>query len=126
MREAVTFLYRFFDIADSLLYVGISMHIEARFGQHRRLKPWDQVARIQLETFPTRAATLEAELLAIQSEHPIWNIAFAVPPPMLGCDHCRRPLKRYFYGWDDKRYCASCWEQSDLPPSIKWAHVDPR
>lgn len=121
----MTFLYRFFDSDNQLLYVGITHRVESRFAGHQRKKPWHLVARIQIEQFPTREEAAQAERLAIQTEHPIWNIALATAPlPIFGCDHCHRPLKSLFFGWNDKRYCSRCWDTVD--PSVRWFGLDPR
>lgn len=71
-----TTLYRLFDAAGVLLYVGIGGNPGRRFEQHRGDKLWwGQVARVTLEHHPTREAALAAELDAIQIEHPRHNIA---------------------------------------------------
>jgi predicted GIY-YIG superfamily endonuclease len=69
-----TTLYRFYAADDSLLYVGITHRVEGRFSVHKKEKPWDQIARVTLEHFPSRDEALRAESLAIQSEKPQWNI----------------------------------------------------
>ncbi|MFB4275783.1 GIY-YIG nuclease family protein [Nonomuraea sp. MTCD27] len=71
-----TTLYRLYDTADRLLYVGVAGNPGRRFEQHRAEKPWwGQVARITLEHHPTREAALDAELTAIRTENPRHNIA---------------------------------------------------
>jgi hypothetical protein len=71
-------LYRHFDANDRLLYVGITA--EARNGrrweEHEADKPWfHQVARSEVTPpYPTRAAALYAEAVAIRDENPIHNI----------------------------------------------------
>lgn len=68
-------LYRFYDADGVLLYVGISKHWPERLTQHRRDKVWwTEVARIDLEPFPTREAVLEAERAAIIAERPRYNV----------------------------------------------------
>lgn len=75
MTEHTT-LYRLYDAADALLYVGIAGNPGRRFEQHHADKPWwGHVARITLEHHPTRAAALRAELDAIRAENPRHNIA---------------------------------------------------
>jgi hypothetical protein len=69
-------LYRFFDAADELLYVGISLHGIRRMSDHQRSKPWwPSVARTSLEHFPDRESAREAERAAIVRENPRYNIA---------------------------------------------------
>lgn len=70
-----TALYRFYDAAGGLLYVGITLNPKARFTDHRHEKPWwHEVSTIKLETHPTREAALAAERLAIIAEHPMHNV----------------------------------------------------
>ncbi len=73
-----TVLYRHYDAADRLLYVGIT---DARRGgqrwhEHEADKPWFHlVARSEVShPYPTRADALYAEALAIRDENPIHNI----------------------------------------------------
>lgn len=77
-----TYLYRFFDSNQRLLYVGISYHIESRLDSHRHQKPWDKVARITVESHPTREGALTAERRAIRDEKPAWNVVHTAPPPV--------------------------------------------
>lgn len=73
---STTTLYRFFDAAGRLLYVGISSQPFARLMQHREDKPWwSDIASTKLEHFGDRALALAAELAAIKAENPLHNIA---------------------------------------------------
>lgn len=68
-------LYRHFDANGSLLYVGISSSITARIAAHKNSSHWfDDVVTIKIESYETREQVLEAELLAIQTEFPKFNI----------------------------------------------------
>lgn len=68
-------LYRFFDQAGDLLYVGISANPAGRWGQHRHDKPWwSEVATVGIEEFPSRPAVEDAERRAIRSERPRYNV----------------------------------------------------
>lgn len=72
-------LYRVYDAADALLYVGITNDPAERFGAHAALKPWwHEAVRISLEHYDTREKCARAELAAIRSEHPRHNIVGAV------------------------------------------------
>jgi predicted GIY-YIG superfamily endonuclease len=67
-------LYRFFDRTDVLLYVGITMDLPARVGQHQKDKPWwVEVHHISVEQFESRSAALAAEERAIKEEGPLYN-----------------------------------------------------
>jgi len=67
-------LYRHFDSAKNLLYVGISLSTVSRLSQHRRSSRWaDEIASIEIERFPNLALAAEAEKHAIIVEKPKWN-----------------------------------------------------
>jgi hypothetical protein len=67
-------LYRLIDEAGVLLYVGMTSGVNARLNAHARLQPWwPRVASCRLEMFESRAALAAAELLAIESEHPVYT-----------------------------------------------------
>lgn len=68
-------LYRMYDQADELLYVGITTNIERRIDKHRRRSFWDSVDRIELEHFATRLDATDAETLAIATERPVFNLS---------------------------------------------------
>jgi predicted GIY-YIG superfamily endonuclease len=71
-----TALYRFFDEGGALLYVGITANLEARWLDHERLKSWwPLVASKTVEWFDTRPSARAAELLAMEKERPIHNVA---------------------------------------------------
>lgn len=69
-------LYRFWDSGGDLLYVGISVRPWDRWKQHRGDKPWwEEVASVTLQNFATREDVEAAEIAAIRSENPRYNIA---------------------------------------------------
>lgn len=69
-----TALYRYFDIADLLLYAGISDRLRMRTGDHVKGSSWmDFAVRSTIERFPSREIALEAEEQAIKAEHPLFN-----------------------------------------------------
>lgn len=70
-----TTVYRLYDAARVLLYVGIGGNPGRRFQQHRGNKTWwGDVASATLEHHPTREAALNAEADAIRDENPRHNI----------------------------------------------------
>lgn len=74
-----TALYRHFDAAGVLLYVGISVNPFARTSEHVCAAPWArQVVSITVEWHLSRRAALAAELAAIRSERPQFNKAGVV------------------------------------------------
>lgn len=71
-----TVLYRFYRADGALLYVGITRHLDRRFQQHARSKPWwHEVARTQADTYASRRAAARAEHAAITGENPVHNKA---------------------------------------------------
>lgn len=69
-------LYRHFDAKGNLLYVGVSLSAVQRLQQHKNQANWyNDVARIQVEKFPSRPAVLRAERIAIRKEKPLYNIS---------------------------------------------------
>lgn len=68
-------LYRFYDEAGQLLYVGITLDPGGRWKTHSKDKPWwGDVARVTVETHPDRPTVLEAERTAIIAEQPLHNV----------------------------------------------------
>ncbi|GGU13099.1 GIY-YIG nuclease family protein [Streptomyces violascens] len=73
---SATALYRLYDSADRLLYVGVTKDPSTRFAAHRSDKPWwPQVARREETWHPTRNKACEAESAAIWNEAPLYNQA---------------------------------------------------
>ncbi len=68
-------LYRFYDRSDVLLYVGITVDLPTRLGNHQTDKPWWlDVARITGELLPSRREVFAAEQKAIRDEKPLYNV----------------------------------------------------
>ncbi len=69
-----TALYRLFSADGRLLYVGVAFDPEARWVEHRNCKTWwPEVAHKQVEWLDSRSLALEAESIAIATEHPVHN-----------------------------------------------------
>lgn len=69
-------LYRFFNTAGDLLYVGRTNSITTRFDDHARKQPWwGDVADCTTEFHPDLPSLIEAELTAIRTENPLYNKA---------------------------------------------------
>lgn len=109
-------LYRFWDSADVLLYVGITLNPGERWKQHRADKAWwEEVATVTVETYPDRPSVMEAERTAIIAEGPKYNIVHNAPVStprgilqvegtkvIVTCQACRRPvLGKDGYLWID-------------------------
>jgi predicted GIY-YIG superfamily endonuclease len=75
----MTCVYRIYDSAGGLLYIGVSASAIGRMAGHVT-KPWaDQIARIEVEHYEHKAAALRAEREAIRAEQPMHNLLSAVP-----------------------------------------------
>jgi excinuclease UvrABC nuclease subunit len=75
MELGETKLYRHFDAAGELLYVGISLNAVYRLSQHKDHSAWfSSISNVTIETFPTRKDALDAETTAIIKEKPKHNI----------------------------------------------------
>jgi predicted GIY-YIG superfamily endonuclease len=74
--ETPTSLYRLFNAAGRLLYIGITVDLKVRFATHAALKAWwPEVTRKTVALYAEREAAAEAELAAIKAENPLYNIA---------------------------------------------------
>ena len=68
-------LYRFFDAAGVLLYVGITGDAATRWKAHSKAKGWwPQVATVKVEHFAARPDVEAAEVAAIKAERPVFNV----------------------------------------------------
>jgi predicted GIY-YIG superfamily endonuclease len=75
----MTDLYRHYDAQGALLYVGIADDWQQRLRTHSRTAEWfPRAARLSLEYHPTRESAAAAELAAIRTEWPLYNV-FASP-----------------------------------------------
>lgn len=73
-------VYRYYDAADRLLYVGIASNPNLRDEQHRNTSKWHRFqVRREVEWHPTKRAALDAERDAIRSESPVFNLTHASP-----------------------------------------------
>lgn len=68
------YVYRLFDAADRLIYIGQSYRPEWRIQQHIDYR-FPDVTRWTIEQWPDRNAASRAERHAIATEHPLANVA---------------------------------------------------
>ncbi|WIC40283.1 GIY-YIG endonuclease [Gordonia phage Holliday] len=69
------FLYRFYNRAGVLLYVGITDNPLRRWKEHSKSKPWwPEVSQLTQDWYPDRASVEAAERHFIVNEHPKYNI----------------------------------------------------
>lgn len=68
-------LYRFWDAEGALLYIGITHRLNDRLSHHKKFKPWWwEVAAVTIERYPDRESVAAAEVLAIKTESPKYNV----------------------------------------------------
>ncbi|GAA1025657.1 hypothetical protein GCM10009557_00420 [Virgisporangium ochraceum] len=68
-------MYRLYDDAGSLLYIGASHNPEQRWRDHRKEKLWRaRMASMTVEWYSDRAAAESAEKEAIATEEPEYNV----------------------------------------------------
>ena len=83
-------LYRHFDAAGALLYVGIAVDPCNRLMNHMSRSRWrGLIATVTIERFATRRDALAAEAAAIKIEKPLHNVAHIVDGQNLGRDRLR-------------------------------------
>ncbi|MEU8371240.1 GIY-YIG nuclease family protein [Micromonospora tulbaghiae] len=78
--DVPTCLYRLYDREGRLLYIGITVNPQSRFGQHAEDKAWwpeVDTESIALVWFDTRAEAEKLELLAVRDERPLHNVVTA-------------------------------------------------
>lgn len=76
MARTKFYLYRFFDAADGLLYVGISIRAYERFSQHQTSSAWfPEAVKVTFELLPDMDELREAETRAIRDERPRYNVS---------------------------------------------------
>jgi predicted GIY-YIG superfamily endonuclease len=75
LKNNKTALYRHFSADGELLYIGISLSVLHRIGQHSKHSSWfNKIARISIENFDSREEAKSAEQRAIEKEKPFFNI----------------------------------------------------
>lgn len=79
----MTCLYRYFDAAGRLLYVGISADPLVRMEAHKGGRWWRSIRSATFEWFDTRREAMEAEKVAIKAEGPIHNVTHVDRDPDL-------------------------------------------
>ena len=73
--ETGHYLYRLYNKAGHLLYVGVTDNVFRRWKEHSRTKPWwSQVHKFTQDWYPNRASVEAAERRAIQTENPVYNV----------------------------------------------------
>lgn len=123
-------LYRFYSDGGVLLYIGITDNLATRWNNHRRNKSWwDDVRSMTVEVYPSREALEAAEIEAIRTERPLYNIVHNRPMAAKATTRRSTPspyrewYERYCH-WDGSRHGTShqsnCDHTLDCPGA--WGH----
>lgn len=99
-------LYRMYDAGGVLLYVGITATVPARLQAHRDQFWWRDVHTIRLEHFDTREELEAAEVVAIRSENPLFNVKSRTDPKPSLRKTPQRSLVIDPADWDDFGHVA--------------------
>lgn len=73
IREMAFNLYRSFDSNGGLLYIGKSINVATRMTQHKKSEWFHRAQRIEITSYPGPRELAVAEILAIQTENPLYN-----------------------------------------------------
>ncbi len=73
IKPYVPYLYRLYDRDDRLLYIGVSESLAGRLRGHRS-RYGQEIARVELEQYPTRTLAEDAKRQAITAESPRDNL----------------------------------------------------
>ena len=85
-----TAVYRLYDAARRLLYVGIAKDVGKRLTGHARQEPWwGEVVYASAQLWPDRKAAAKAEDAAIKTENPVYNERGATPARRAQARACR-------------------------------------
>ena len=72
----MAYLYRYFDVSNRLLYIGISINAFRRLAEQIGYLSWfDQIRTVTLQRFKTMRKATKAEQKAIEREHPKFNVS---------------------------------------------------
>lgn len=94
----MTAVYRLYDAADRLLYVGIGFDFDSRWKSHAENKSWwPQVARKDVIWFDNRLDAAYEEARAIRFENPLHNERPGIYP--IGVMIVRRFVRPIHIGW---------------------------
>lgn len=74
-------LYRFRRADRQLLYVGRTVDLDRRNGEHTQTDRYREISSIDVEWHPDLDSAILAEALAIDEECPLWNVQLALPRP---------------------------------------------
>lgn len=87
MSDRPCVVYRLYDHADTLLYVGITDNWEQRRKHHAAVQPWfPLVSRIETEAATSRPDALSRERDLVRSLDPVYNRQLRLREPFVAVD----------------------------------------
>ena len=91
-----TALYRHFNNANELLYIGISLSAVQRLGQHQKHSHWfSSITHLTITQYINREAAISAETIAIGKEKPLHNIKHNKPSLITYKPHIKTQWERW-------------------------------
>lgn len=88
------FVYWIIDAEGRVLYIGCTRDLHQRLTAHRRRQAWfPRAARIEVQTYETRAPAIVAETEAIYRERPPFNKRVINPTLLPPIVHRGEPLR---------------------------------
>ena len=94
----MTTLYRLYDEAGVLRYVGATSCLEARLAYHKQRKLWfHKVAKVETCQFEDKDAALEREAKEIKELQPAFNILQKTTGIKWGAGEAKRRNEKYPY-----------------------------
>jgi len=107
-------LYRFYDRAGRLLYIGITGDAATRWSNHSKKQPWwPSVRRIEIEPYATRIEVELAEKAAIRAEKPLHNKVHNTS------NTTRLTKPREGYATDPQHYTDACHTCFGMWPAVE-------
>lgn len=95
--KKTTKLYRHWNNGGRLLYVGVSHDAIKRLAQHEADKEWQsEIARVTIDTYPTREAAEQAEREAVRNENPLHNRICFRPKNEIGLPQPRTSYRGFW------------------------------
>lgn len=103
-----TTLYRMYDGASVLLYVGISVQPITRIRNHEGIQPWaEEIVHVTFERFEDDEEAAIAEEVAIRVEKPVHNLG-ATRSEIQRRAHARKRHQRAAHSEGEDCGVASC------------------
>lgn len=119
LADRETAVYRLFDAADKLLYVGCSWDPDKRIGTDHLFKPWGRdIDDVTFEWFDNRLTALRAEAQAITDESPVYNKLRPCPEAISGPKPTPEPPVR-----ESGLNFEQAAEELDVPIDWLWRDV---